>query len=199
MPSMYKLVRGFQSLLHIILLKIKFGNKFTVSLKQDISRSTCIEVRENSKIIIDGLIHTKKNVELKSFNGGVLKIAPRCTFNNNCMIASGKSITIETGTIFGPNVVVVDHDHDFRTVNNILEAKYICKDIYIGKNVWIGANVVILKGTTIGDNSVIGAGCIISGNIEENSVIIQKKELKIGKIKKEKQNDSIINSYSVLE
>lgn len=192
-----KYVRGLMSLLHIIFLKVKYGSRLIVSWKQDISNSTSIEIRGNSKILLNGLIHTKKNVELKAFNGGVLSIAPRCTFNNNCMIACGKKITIGTGTIFGPNVVVVDHDHDYKNVDSILEPKYVFKEIYIGKNVWIGANVVILKGTIIGDNSVIGAGCTVSGIIDENSVVTQKKELKISRISKEEKNDSIINSYSL--
>lgn len=184
-----KYVRGLISLVKVILMKIKYRNKFIVTWKQDISLSTTIEIRNKSKIIINGLIHTKKNVELKAFNGGSLSIAPRCTFNNNCMIASGQQINIDEGTIFGPNVVIVDHDHDFRNVDYILGGEYKFDDIYIGKNVWIGANVVILKGTRIGDNSVIGAGCIIKGNVNENSVVTQKRELRVNRINREKKND----------
>ena len=41
---------------------------------------------------------------------------------------------------------------------------------------WIGANTVILRGTHIGANSVIAAGCVVSGNIPANTILVQKRE-----------------------
>lgn len=189
MNNLTKYICAIKSLIYMIYLKIKYRDNLKIYGIQNISNSTKIEIRKKSKIILKGKIHTKKNVELKAFNGGVLEIGKRCTFNNNCMIVSGKNIIIKDGTIFGPNVVVVDHDHDYCKVESILESKYIYDDIYIGSNVWIGANVVILRGTRIGDNSVIGAGCVIRGNIKNNTVITQNRKLNYYRINKEKIND----------
>ena len=71
------------------------------------------------------------------------------------------------------NVVIVDHDHDYRSRNH---GEYTFGKVIVGNNVWIGANVVILRNTTIGDNVVIGAGSIVSGQIPNNTVYYQKRD-----------------------
>lgn len=87
-------------------------------------------------------------------------------------------ITIGDGCQFGQNVVIVDHDHNFR---NEGEGALISSPITIGNNVWVGANCVILRGVTIGDNAVIAAGSVIHDDVPADSVIYQKKEDYISK------------------
>jgi acetyltransferase-like isoleucine patch superfamily enzyme len=48
--------------------------------------------------------------------------------------------------------------------------------VEIGDNSWVGANTIILRGTKIGKNCVVGAGCVISGEYPDNSIITQKRE-----------------------
>lgn len=50
-------------------------------------------------------------------------------------------------------------------------------EVYIGNNCWIGSNVVILKGTYIGDNCVIGAGAVISGIVNDGTLVVQRRDL----------------------
>ena len=72
-------------------------------------------------------------------------------------------------------MLIYDHDHDYRAQGGIKAGKYKTTPVRIGDNVWIGANTVILRGTTIGNNVVIGAGSVVSGNVEDNTVFIQKR------------------------
>ena len=57
------------------------------------------------------------------------------------------------------------------------------KKIIIGNNVWIGANAIILKGARIGDNAVIAAGTVVMGDVPDNSVGYNRKELEIKQYK----------------
>lgn len=84
--------------------------------------------------------------------------------------------------MFGPGVMVFDHDHDYTYA--LSEDRYKEQSVIIGDNVWIGANTVILRGTTIGANSVVGAGCVLKGTYPSDSLIIQKKDDKIIPIEK---------------
>ena len=114
-----------------------------------------IKVRSTAKLVLEDNVH----------------------LNYNCIIVCRKSIHIGEGTEFGPSVYIYDHDHDYKKG---LKQKYFKEsDIKIGKNCWIGANTIILKGTTIGDNCVIGAGSVVKGDIQSNSVFIQKRETQI--------------------
>ncbi len=105
-------------------------------------------------------------------DGGSLVIGEHCFFNVGCSVTCIESVTIGNGCTFGNNVVIVDHDHDFRNENR---GCFVASPVSIGKNVWIGANTVILRGTKIGDNCVIGAGSVVKGDIPANSIVVQKQ------------------------
>lgn len=94
----------------------------------------------------------------------------------NNYIVCKKRISIGSGTILGPNVMIYDHDHTFSSESGVSRSDYSTADIIIGKNCWIGANSVILKGTHIGDNCLIAAGSVVKGNIPKGTVLIQKRE-----------------------
>lgn len=44
-------------------------------------------------------------------------IGEHCFFNVGCSVTCIESVTIGNGCTFGNNVVIVDHDHDFRNEN----------------------------------------------------------------------------------
>lgn len=150
-------------------------------IKQDISFSTRFYFEEvwGGKIYLGDTVHIKRNVELNVSPGAVIRIGDNTCINNNCYIGSLKSVTIGNRCEFGPNVIVVDHDHDFRAPNGIRDRKYIIEDVTIGDDVWIGANSVILKGTVLGNGCVVGAGSVIHGVYDDNTVIYSTRDVEI--------------------
>lgn len=104
-------------------------------------------------------------------DGGELSIGNHCFFNINSSITCLKHIQIGDNCKFGNNLVIVDHDHNYR----LTSPEFLTGEISIGNNVWIGAGVTILKDTHIHDNCVIGAGCIVKGNIPEGTKLVQKR------------------------
>jgi acetyltransferase-like isoleucine patch superfamily enzyme len=116
--------------------------------------------------------HFRSSVSLNVEKAARLSIGKNCFFNNNCIINAHENIQIGEGTFLGPNVVIYDHDHDYR--NNMNE--YIAAPIMIGKHCWIGANTIILKGTHIGDNVVVAAGSVVSKEVPANVVYVQKRK-----------------------
>ena len=121
------------------------------------------------------------NISFRIYNCGKVTIGNNCFFNDGCSINCQDKITIGDKVIFGQNVMLFDHDHDYKNDMN----KFVKKEITIGNNVWIGANCIILKGVTIGDNVVIAAGTIVKENIKSNSLIYENRTLKIKDIKGE--------------
>lgn len=112
-------------------------------------------------------------------NGAELVIGDDISLNHGCMIVSREKIVIGNGVQFGPNILLYDHDHDYKASGGISVGKYKSSPIIIGKNVWIGAGAIILRGTSIGDNSIIAAGSVIKGEFPDNSLIYQPKETKV--------------------
>lgn len=152
----------------ITCLKIRKGKHINVSFIQNLHPNTEIAV-EKGTLIMSHSVFTRRNVCFRAAEG-VLKIGTSF-FNQGCSITAMQRIEIGDDCIFAPNVVVVDHDHDFTYLDKRRGLAFKKSDVIIGNNVWIGSNVTILRGTNIGDNSVIGAGLTIKGDIPANSLV----------------------------
>lgn len=142
---------------------------------QRFSPNVVIEADRGSQLTIGRKVRVHSGAKIKIRSGAKLTIQEDVMMNYNAIIVCRDSISIGAGTEFGPNVLIYDHDHDYRA--GLKNDLYKVSPVTIGKNCWIGANSVILRGTVLGDNCVVGAGSVIKGTFPDGSVIIQKREL----------------------
>lgn len=149
---------------------------------QMIGRNSRLLFRKNSKVHIGKHCVTDGRFTIITDENAALSIGKYVYFNENCMISCKCNISIGDGCKFGPDVKIFDNNHKFNKINGVSN-EHTYGEIKIGDNCWIGANVVILKGTVIGNNSVVGAGCVVSGNIAEASVVTQDRKLKIERMR----------------
>lgn len=168
--------------LKFYLLKLKYISNKNIKLPKimQLPINSNIEIAKNAVAQIKK-IGINSNVNIRIREGAFFSIGSGCFFNNNCIITCRKNIKIGNNVIFGPNVAVFDHDHNY-FLKEDRKKQFLCEDIVIEDNVWIGANVTILKGSYIMKNSVIAAGSIVNGLVDENVIYynpIQKKEKKI--------------------
>lgn len=157
------------------LYKIVLGKRFSAGLIERISPNVQIFVGKGASLFLGNKIRIHGNSRLTIDMGGVLSIGENTALNRNNGIFCFKNIKIGRNCIFGPNVLIYDHDHDFRNPMGIKANQYTKEEVVIGDDVWLGANVVILKGTKLGNGCVVGAGAVISGTYKDGSVIIQKR------------------------
>ena len=75
------------------------------------------------------------------------------------------------------------------------------RPVNIGNNVFIGWGATILAGSHIGDNTIIGAGAVVTGRVENNSVVSGNPAKKIMSIQEflhkrgEEQLQEAVNIY----
>ena len=140
--------------------------------------SPCSEVELNQ----GGILKLSKGLKMRSQShirvrkGATLTMGEDVSLQYGDMIVCRERIEIGNNVQLSPNVLIYDHDHDFRTKDGLKNLLYKTSPVHIGSNVWIGANTVILRGTVIEDNCVIGAGCVVKGHVKANTVLVQKKE-----------------------
>lgn len=168
--------------IRFLMYKIIFNKRFKYEGLQRFSPNTQIFFLGKGSIELGRSVRAHSGVKIRSVGNGKVTIGNNASINYGCMIVAMKDIRIGHGVEFGPNVLVYDHDHDFRTPGGIKDNKYKVGDVRIGNNTWIGANVVILRGTIIGKNCVVGAGSVISGIYPDNSLITQNRGTKVRKI-----------------
>ena len=138
-----------------------------------VDATTKIEKNRSATLCVGKAFRTRRNVEL-NVRAGSLTVGRNVFLNSGCIITAREAISVGDGTIFGPNVIVYDHDHKTEC-GLVVDNQYVCAPICIGKNVWIGGGSIVLKGTSIGDNCIIAAGSVVSGEIPANTVIVQKR------------------------
>lgn len=164
------------SLFKFCFIKIFHFERFKFTAFNLFSPLTEIDLGKKSTLKLGKFVRARSGSKIKIRDGAVVEVGENTSFNHGCIIVSYEKITIGKDVQFGPNVLIYDHDHDFRAKNGLKELKYKTSPVEIGNNVWIGANVIILRGTKIGDNCVVGAGSVIKGEFESDTVIIQKRE-----------------------
>lgn len=111
---------------------------------------------------------------IRSYEGAKLTIGENFQSNNFLMLICRSKMTIGRDVTIGPNVCLVDFNHDYNHEN--LRDNYINGSIEIGNNVWIGAGVVVLPNSKIGDNCVIGAGSVVMGDIPAGTIYFNPRE-----------------------
>lgn len=130
------------------------------------------------RIIFGNSIHFGNGVTFRNDftvylgKGAIISVGDRTFFNHGCSLNALENITIGKDCLFGENVKVYDQNHEFSNPDiAIAQQGFNTAPITIGDNCWICSNVVILRGVTIGNHCVVGAGCVISHNLPDNSIV----------------------------
>ncbi len=163
--------------------QVKHKGQFSFSVPPQLGNNFFVDLRDSSRIIFKGIFTARGNFSIIGRNSAKIEIGNNVFFNLGCSISSLDSITIGNNVMFGENVKIYDHNHQYREEDKLIfQQGYTMAPVIIGDNCWIGTNVVILKGIRIGENVVIGANVVVKQNIEKGQVIYNKQILESFKI-----------------
>lgn len=168
MGLIYKAVK---SIFYIGGWKLRYGRRIQAAFPQGMEKVR-VEIDKNAVIRLGERIQNRGALYIGCKEEGKLQIGGHCFFNTNTSITCMKQITIGEFCKFGNNLVIVDHDHDFKNTGEEFPAE----EIIIGNHVWVGANCVILKGVRIGDRAVIAAGSVVRKDVPAGCVYYDKRE-----------------------
>ncbi|MFR2143310.1 acyltransferase [Lactococcus lactis] len=127
---------------------------------------------KSAVVSIGNCFSIRKYAILNISENGILMIGRNVFINYGTKINVRDSVNIGDNCIIGQDVLIYDHDHDYKSENR--RDNFVNAPVSIGKNVWIGSDVIILKGTSIGDNAVIAAGSIVKGEVPANTLYYRK-------------------------
>ena len=100
-----------------------------------------------------------------------------CVIGRHSVISAKNHIHIGRNVLFGPSVLVMDHNHEFGDWTTPIKFQGTTPGgtVRIEEGGWIGfgAAIVCNDGTlVIGQNSVIGANSLVTGSVPSYSVVI---------------------------
>lgn len=166
------------SFIRFFLIKMVRWRELSYKGIERFSPKTMINIYPKGKLKLGVKVRAHTGTKISVTPNAVMTIGDNTTINYNCIFVARKRIVIGKDVAFGPNVVMYDHDHDYRSCTVINSDGFKTGEIVIGNNVWIGANVIILRNTHIGDNCVVAAGTVVKGDYESNSLIYNEKVTK---------------------
>lgn len=170
--KMKKALWAFFTLIRLCFLKIKYTKKLAFAKVMLLSRKAKLRIAKGGHLTLGKRVEISENCLIDAA-GGKISLGEFVFINRGATVVSMDAVTIGDHTDIGPNLVIYDHDHDFKGGKR---DEFVTAPVTIGKNVWIGANCTILKGVTIGDNAVIAAGSVVSRDVPADSVLYQKRE-----------------------
>lgn len=143
--------------------------RFFTTRAQGFNATRYFRLREkyyNSKSRLVRYIYVYMIKRIETKNGGYIGISNNNVFRGSRprFIHGIKGVFISKESSLGDNCVI------FQNVTIGRNAKG--EAPFIGNNVLIGANSVIIGKVTIGNNVKIGAGCVVSIDIPDNSVVV---------------------------
>ena len=104
-----------------------------------------------------------------------LTIGPESRIGPNCTISAMSKISIGKGVVFGPNVTLVDHYHEFQDIDMPISDQGITSKgtVTIEEQCWVGANAVIYSTSdmTIGKHSVIAANSLVRESVAPYTIV----------------------------
>ena len=159
-----KYITGF---VRLLCFKAMNGNRMKCStIFQFFGQRTEVNIANASLLELGHKNYFSSGCYIGVHDKGSCKIGNNNFFNRNVHIECLEDISIGDNNLFGPNIVMVDHDHRTDDITALVcKQGYVKKKIRIGNDVWIGANVTICKGVTICDHAIIGANSVVTKDI----------------------------------
>lgn len=155
--------------------KIMLGNRAKIAKGVSLGRTSIFRISDEASLMLAKNVVFRERVTCNVSASGCINIGEGSFLNDGCCLNARECIDIGRNVLFGQNVLVYDHDHDYKQGSMGKIDSFSTSPVLIKDKVWIGSDVVILKGVTIGENSVVAAGCIVSKDVPPNTLIYNKR------------------------
>ncbi len=179
-----KIIRAIYNFFRVAFIKIRRGSRFRAYPLQKSRVKSHLWVQKDTHVSIGRNFRMETDSKLRVSEGGKLTVGNSCFINCGAYITVMGETTIGNNVQIGPNVMIFDHDHDYKTDGGIAAGKFVKGEIKIGNGVWIGANSIVLRGAEIGDGAIIAAGSVVKGKVPENCLFVQKRKSETIEIQK---------------
>ena len=106
-------------------------------------------------------------------NGKNIRVGENFLANYNVTILDIAPVTIGDYVMIGPNTLITTVNHPLSPAGRRRHLGQ-ARPVAIGRDVWIGGNCTILPGVTIGNNAVIAAGAVVTKDVPDNCVTVER-------------------------
>ena len=119
------------------------------------------EIGDNTKI--GTFVEVQKNA----------KIGSSCKISSHTFICEG--VVIEDNVFVGHNVTFINDPYPRATTDDgklQTEDDWVCIPTQIKRGASIGSSSTIMCGITVGENAIVGAGCVVTKDVPDNTIVV---------------------------
>ena len=101
------------------------------------------------------------------------KVGKNCKISSHTFICEG--VVIEDNVFVGHNVTFINDPYPRATTDDgqlQTEEDWVCVPTHVKKGASIGSSATIMCGITIGKNAVVGAGCVVTRDVPDNTIVV---------------------------
>lgn len=151
------------------------GKNFRAEISCDLRRAIAPFIRIGDGVTLDRDVWLNIPFIPKS-SDAVIVLDDGCRIGRRSMIAAQNSIHVGRNTIFGPTVLLMDHNHEFENINIPIgdQGTTAGGTIRIEEGCWIGSGAAVVSNSgelVIGRNSVIGANSVLTRSVPPYSIV----------------------------
>ena len=100
------------------------------------------------------------------------KVGKNCKISSHTFICEG--VVIEDNVFVGHNVTFINDPYPRATTDDgqlQTDDDWVCIPTQVKKGASIGSSATIMCGITIGKNAIVGAGCVVTKNVPDNTIV----------------------------
>lgn len=148
-----------------------FGLKIYKSIyKYKIFQRTIVrDLKKNMKYVG---VDVRINPDTHIIDPQNISIGDRSSVGAQCFIQATGGISIGKDTMIAPRVAIWTSNHIYTDKEKtIREQGSVFRKVIIEDDVWIGYGAIILPGAILRKGCVVGAGSVVTGEVEEYSLV----------------------------
>ena len=131
-----------------------------------VERKVCLASRPGYPVLVGDGVRLGRGAILSTARTGRIVVEDGATIGAGAVVTSDAEIHIGPGAVIGPHADIVDFNHTFDRLQELVEFHPIeARPIRIGARARVGERAKVLCGVTIGDGACVADGAVVTRDV----------------------------------
>ncbi len=166
-----KALKWVASAVRVAKARVTAGGRMRVAAGKPLylGKGTRIDLGEGASCSFGSGVYLSPGCVVQVSDGANLTIEDGVYMNEGCRVTVVESARVGSGTLFGPNVQIYDHDHEFDRGGVHSELR--SAPVTIGERCWLCANAVVTSGCSVADRALVSANSVVTRDLSEKAAL----------------------------
>lgn len=171
MNKIAKALKWSASALRVARVRIVTGNRLKIASAKPLylGKGARVILGEEASLSIGAGVYLSPECFVQVNKGATLVLEDGVYMNEGCRVTVVESAHIDADTLFGPNVQIYDHDHEFDCRG--VSSKLTYAPVSIGQHCCLCANAVVKRGSSIACRPLVSENPVVTCDLTESGAL----------------------------